>query len=222
MFRSGSRAPLPHTGWRPDTSGRYDLRYYVDGVRTDRVGTELVDDTSGIAVAGFGCHVASRNGRLVVVAPEAGFRLSLPLAQCGSVRVADDEEYQAVRFELEARVGGGHGITRLVLRFPPDCRAELDWIAVAAGGGGDVHPGAPPDREPEPPIWSPDGLRSAVGAAPVDVPGPLVEPEPTALPRLAVRRVPDTDEWISFRPLVSSADVLAADDRGGRWTGDER
>jgi hypothetical protein len=237
MFRGGRRAPLPHTGWRPDNSGRYDLRYYVDGVRTDRVGTELVDDTSGTAVQGFGCHLASRNGRLVVVAAEAGLRVSLPLARCRSVRVADDEEYQAVRFELEVRAGGGHATTSLVLRFPPDCRAELDRIAASAGGGEHVDPDAPP----YPVSWSAEGLRSACGAErgepialeptalePADdgrgehlLPGPVPEPEPAALPRLDVRRVPDTDEWTSFGPLASSADVLAFDDRAERWAGGE-
>lgn len=217
-----NKAPQP-PGWFEDESGRFDQRYIDERKRaTGYVAVYFWDPFYGRSksakfwMSGI-TGMLSLDGDTVMIVTKrdedrrGSSRLALPRDACYLwLEQTEDQVTVGVRFEL----GTGESPTDTVgvvrLRFWPHQADELlDLI-------NELQPGEPRKRPflrmDEPVAPAPAPVEVLEPAPPVAEVPPRPEPEarpapPAGLPRLAVRTVPESSDWICFRPGPSLAVV---------------
>lgn len=200
--------------WGPDSSNEFESRWYDErGRPTGHV--RVVDwderfdapDRVAFLVEGHGVILQLRAGRIKIHETQKqrrSIRLNLPIESCVSANVQErrtSDGSVVLRFDLRAKIGASWPEPMSVsLLFPAECRPQLSHLVDQLHESDRVEPVGPAAAqvsEPPPPAN--------------EVPPGRVDEErksPT-FRQLSVVGVPDTEEWLSFHPLPSSADVFA-------------
>lgn len=187
------------TGWRRVTEPGFPFRWFLDGRPTGHVATVSWDerfDQANAVVDGPSARLTWSSGRLTITEHVAtgriGTRLQIPLRACVHASITDEPGVPgtaAVRLTLVIKMGGDCD-AEVRLRFDGVDRPMLDALVRSI------------ERRSEP--------------APHHTPGhrrPTPRKQGPTLPRLRVRRVPDDHEWVVFRPMSTTDDVLEPEPR---------
>ncbi len=155
----------------------------------------------------------------LAVAGAGGDRVDVAVASCRSSSVAalptrrglgtDVQLNLVVRFDGAASAAEGDATVRIVVVCPPEAApaaVALHEVLRAHREGTREWKGR---SEPAFPLTSADASVTPLPRRPGSQESPAVRRRGDTLPRLVHRAVPDTADWLSFRPLASSADVLA-------------